>query len=72
MAAAATSAPKMPPPADCSFGRMELARTCQALGFCYLIRVNPDVWGERPPLRALPGAQKGAAAAGRATPRAIR
>ena len=30
--------------ADRGFGRTELARTCQALGFHYLIRINPDVW----------------------------
>lgn len=32
--------------ADRGFGRTELARTCQQLGFRYLIRIQPDVWIE--------------------------
>jgi hypothetical protein len=32
--------------ADRGFGRTELARTCQLLGFHYLIRITPDVWVE--------------------------
>jgi DDE family transposase len=32
--------------ADRGFGRTELARTCQELGLCYLIRIRPDVWIE--------------------------
>lgn len=32
--------------ADRGFGRTELARTCQNLGFSYLIRITPDVWVE--------------------------
>jgi hypothetical protein len=34
--------------ADHGFGRTELARTCQALGFRYLIRVKPAVWVGHP------------------------
>jgi hypothetical protein len=30
--------------ADRGFGRTELARTCQGLGFRYVIRIRPDVW----------------------------
>lgn len=30
--------------ADRGFGRTELARVCQQLGFRYLIRIKPDVW----------------------------
>lgn len=30
--------------ADRGFGRTELARTCQQLGFHYVIRIKPDVW----------------------------
>src|SRR6185436_21136467 len=30
--------------ADRGFGRTELARTCQALGLHYVIRIRPDVW----------------------------
>jgi len=30
--------------ADRGFGRTELARTCQQLGFHYVIRIRPDVW----------------------------
>ena len=30
--------------ADRGFGRTELARTCQHLGFHYVIRIRPDVW----------------------------
>jgi len=32
--------------ADRGFGRTELARTCQYLGFHYVIRIKPDVWIE--------------------------
>jgi len=32
--------------ADRGFGRTELARTCQRLGFHYVIRITPDVWVE--------------------------
>lgn len=32
--------------ADRGFGRTELARTCQSLGFSYVIRIAPDVWVE--------------------------
>jgi hypothetical protein len=32
--------------ADRGFGRTELARTCQWLGFRYVIRITPDVWIE--------------------------
>jgi hypothetical protein len=32
--------------ADRGFGRTELARLCQNLGFHYLIRIQPDVWIE--------------------------
>jgi hypothetical protein len=32
--------------ADRGFGRTELARTCQQLGFRYLVRIKPDVWVE--------------------------
>jgi len=32
--------------ADRGFGRTELARTCQQLGFRYAIRIKPDVWVE--------------------------
>lgn len=32
--------------ADRGFGRTELARLCQDLGFRYLIRIRPDVWVE--------------------------
>jgi hypothetical protein len=34
--------------ADRGFGRTELARTCQQLGFRYVIRIRPDVWIESP------------------------
>jgi hypothetical protein len=34
--------------ADRGFGRSELARTCQHLGFHYVIRIKPDVWVEHP------------------------
>jgi hypothetical protein len=30
--------------ADRGFGRTELARTCQFIGFHYVIRIRPDVW----------------------------
>jgi hypothetical protein len=30
--------------ADRGFGRTELARTCQQIGFHYVIRIKPDVW----------------------------
>ena len=30
--------------ADRGFGRTELARLCQELGFRYIIRIAPDVW----------------------------
>lgn len=30
--------------ADRGFGRTELARTCQQLGFPYVIRIKPEVW----------------------------
>ena len=32
--------------ADRGFGRTELARTCQLIGFHYVIRITPDVWVE--------------------------
>lgn len=32
--------------ADRGFGRTELARTCQSIGFHYVIRITPDVWVE--------------------------
>jgi hypothetical protein len=32
--------------ADRGFGRTELARLCQELGFGYVIRISPDVWVE--------------------------
>ncbi len=32
--------------ADRGFGRTELARVCQQLGFRYVIRIKPDVWVE--------------------------
>ena len=34
--------------ADRGFGRTEMARTCQKLGFDYIIRIVPDVWIEHP------------------------
>lgn len=34
--------------ADRGFGRTELARTCQQIGFRYVIRIKPDVWIECP------------------------
>ena len=34
--------------ADRGFGRGELARVCQHLGFHYVIRIKPDVWVEHP------------------------
>jgi len=34
--------------ADRGFGRTELARTCQQLGFRYLVRIKPDVWIDCP------------------------
>jgi hypothetical protein len=37
--------------ADRGFGRTELARTCQFLGFHYVIRIRPDVWIEHPDFR---------------------
>lgn len=37
--------------ADRGFGRSELARTCQHLGFHYVIRIKPDVWIEHPSYR---------------------
>lgn len=37
--------------ADRGFGRTELARTCQHLGFHYVIRIKPDVWIECPNFR---------------------
>jgi hypothetical protein len=37
--------------ADRGFGRSELARTCQRLGFHYVIRIEPDVWIECPSFR---------------------
>lgn len=30
--------------ADRGFGRTELGRFCQAMGFSYLVRIKPDVW----------------------------
>jgi hypothetical protein len=32
--------------ADRGFGRTELARVCQQLGFRYVVRIRPDVWVE--------------------------
>jgi hypothetical protein len=32
--------------ADRGFGRTELAKTCQQLGFRYVVRIKPDVWVE--------------------------
>jgi len=32
--------------ADRGFGRTELARTCQQMGFHYVIRIRPDVYVE--------------------------
>src|SRR5262249_12086462 len=37
--------------ADRGFGRTELARTCQQLGFRYAIRIKPDVCVEGPTYR---------------------
>jgi hypothetical protein len=37
--------------ADRGFGRTELARTCQQLGFRYVIRITPEVWMETPTFR---------------------
>ena len=37
--------------ADRGFGRAELARTCQQLGFRYVIRIKSDVWIECPSYR---------------------
>lgn len=37
--------------ADRGFGRTELARTCQQLGFRYVVRIKPDVWVEGPTYR---------------------
>lgn len=37
--------------ADRGFGRTELARTCQLLGFHYVVRIRPDVWIEHPQFR---------------------
>lgn len=37
--------------ADRGFGRTELARTCQHLGFRYVIRIKPDVWIQCPSYR---------------------
>lgn len=37
--------------ADRGFGRTELARTCQQLGFRYVIRIKPDVWIQCPSYR---------------------
>lgn len=37
--------------ADRGFGRTELARTCQFLGFHYVVRIRPDVWIEHPDFR---------------------
>jgi hypothetical protein len=34
--------------ADRGFGRTELARLCQQLGFRYVVRIKPDVWMEGP------------------------
>ena len=34
--------------ADRGFGRTEMARECQKLGFDYIIRIRPDVWIEHP------------------------
>jgi hypothetical protein len=34
--------------ADRGFGRTELARSCQQLGFRYVIRIKPDVWIDCP------------------------
>jgi hypothetical protein len=39
--------------ADRGFGRTELARLCQQLGFRYLVRIKPDVWVEGPGYRGL-------------------
>lgn len=37
--------------ADRGFGRTELARTCQVLGYHYVVRIRPDVWIEHPEFR---------------------
>lgn len=37
--------------ADRGFGRTELARTCQFLGFHYVVRIRPDVWIDHPDFR---------------------
>ena len=37
--------------ADRGFGRTELARLCQHLGFHYVIRISPDVWVQSPRFR---------------------
>ena len=37
--------------ADRGLGRSELARTCQFLGFHYVVRIRPDVWIEHPDFR---------------------
>jgi hypothetical protein len=34
--------------ADRGFGRTEMARTCQQLGWDYVIRIRPDVWIQHP------------------------
>jgi hypothetical protein len=39
--------------ADRGFGRTELGRLCQQLGFRYVIRIKPDVWVEGPSYRGL-------------------
>jgi hypothetical protein len=37
--------------ADRGFGRTEMARECQKLGFDYIIRIVPDVWIDHPEFR---------------------
>jgi hypothetical protein len=37
--------------ADRGFGRTEMARLCQELGFDYVIRIRPDVWVRAPGFR---------------------
>jgi len=34
--------------ADRGFGRAEMARECQKLGFDYILRISPDVWVKHP------------------------
>lgn len=37
--------------ADRGFGRTEMARTCQKLGFGYILRISPDVYIQHPDFR---------------------